>query len=161
MEINIMRCILMFVIAAVISTGFACASQFGDVSSPVSSWSMMPEWLGNPTSRGALVSRDSVEDFAVPEPSKAMKWRREIYPSVIVDQRPYLVFRYRAVSCKPRFGDYILWVGSENPDGEKVILPESLVYDGKFHTYAVDLSKYSMSMVKSICIQVQASELGR
>ena len=139
----------------------ALANDTLDAPTLPASWQAHPTWLGN-SSPTASVTRDGgALCFQVDEPGRGMKWSAPL-PLTPLDERPFLVLRYRAENLATTSEDYLIYLddGQSSKQLNAFRLMDA-VADGQWHLLTVDLSTLTAAeAVSGLAVQVQATAQG-
>ena len=136
--------------------------EFRDDFNDASAWVARSDWLGPSTDNPVLEVADGIAHFAVAEPERGMKWRRDC-PQVYTDFTPWLVIRYRTEHYAADTVDYLFWLGdsAKGRDGLRLIRGDLIRADGRWHTQAFDLMQAGVvPPVNAMALQCFATEAG-
>jgi len=163
-EKTVSRILILFVTLSALASA-ACAQdafEWRDDFDSVDVWGAQPGWLGNPSPSPKRTTANGIATFAIAEPGKGMKWRREL-PNLWLPEQRFLVVRYRARNVNTEPTDYFIYVDDSTPGSQcQPICLNDVKADGAWHTVAVDvLPLAGGESAKAMAIQVQAAGEGR
>lgn len=124
-------------------------------------WQRQPSWQSNPSPRASCVADGETLCFAVPDAEQGMKWSQAV-PGVAVEDRPFLVLRYRAEGEFTESNDYLVYLDGMQPgvDHHPVRLGD-VASDGHWRSVGVYLPDVTRGeQFSQVAIQVRTGKQG-